>query len=205
MVPAIYIQVAGGLNLAALKKPSVAGSVNLPTTCGMKNSAQTRRRTTIPLSRLNLSAHDMLSPKTTILSHFNRSRRRAQAFTRQRRASPRQLVLALQPGCTQRIKLVGFRPIDAGHVVLHLVTHLGLQIGEVAVADGKARQELRIELGRLGGIDRDDLVLLISQPAPDDAPLALALLQEVVEPADAEHIAFHALDLGALRDRHLGL
>ena len=39
MVPAMYIQVAGGLNLAATKKPRVAGSVNLPTMCGMKNSA----------------------------------------------------------------------------------------------------------------------------------------------------------------------
>ena len=56
------IQVAGGLNLAALKKQSVAGSVNLPTTCGMKNSAQIRRRSTIGLNRLNLSAHDMRSP-----------------------------------------------------------------------------------------------------------------------------------------------
>ena len=62
MVPAIYIQVAGGLNLAATKKPKVAGSVNLPTMCGMKNSAQIRRRSTIGLSRLNLSAHDMRSP-----------------------------------------------------------------------------------------------------------------------------------------------
>ena len=64
IAPAMYIQVAGGLNLAALKKPSVAGSVNLPTTWGMKNSAQVRRSSTIPLSRLNLSAQDMLSPVT---------------------------------------------------------------------------------------------------------------------------------------------
>src|SRR5947207_3050580 len=76
MVPATYIQVAGGLNLAALKKPSVAGSVNLPTTCGMKNSAQISRRSTIGLSRLNLSAHDMASPVYSV--HFNGSRRTAQ-------------------------------------------------------------------------------------------------------------------------------
>ena len=35
--------------------------------------------------------------------------------------------------------------------------------------------------------------------------MALALLQEVVEPADADHVAFDAFDFGALRDRHLGL
>ena len=79
MVPAMYIQVAGGLNLAATKKPKVAGSVNLPTMCGMKNSAQIRRRSTIGLSRLNLSAHDMRSP-VPISVHFNGSRRMAQGF-----------------------------------------------------------------------------------------------------------------------------
>src|ERR1700761_6427678 len=61
--PATYIQVAGGLNLAALKKLSVAGSVNLPTTCGMKCSAQVSRRITVPSSRLNLSAQDMRFPR----------------------------------------------------------------------------------------------------------------------------------------------
>src|SRR3954465_5489178 len=70
MVPAMYIQVAGGLNLAATKKPRVAGSVNLPTICGMKNSAQIRRRSTIGLRRLNLSAHDMLSPVPALCRSF---------------------------------------------------------------------------------------------------------------------------------------
>src|ERR1051325_3498685 len=78
--PAMYIQVAGGLNLAALKKPKVAGSVNLPTMCGMKNSAQIRRKSTIGLRRLNLSAHDMLSPVSAFAVHFNGSRRVAQGF-----------------------------------------------------------------------------------------------------------------------------
>src|SRR5258708_7631844 len=80
MVPAMYIQVAGGLNLAATKKPNVAGSVNLPTMCGMKNSAQTRRRSTIGLSRLNLSAQDMRSPVAIVAVHFNGSRRMAQGY-----------------------------------------------------------------------------------------------------------------------------
>jgi len=52
--PAMYIQVAGGLNLAALKKFSVAGSVNLPTMCGMKNSPQIRRRMFTPSVRSKL-------------------------------------------------------------------------------------------------------------------------------------------------------
>src|SRR5215203_6437265 len=68
MVPAMYIHVAGGLNFAATKNPRVAGSVNLPTICGMKNSPHMRRRITIPLSKLNLSAHDMLSPRDDLSS-----------------------------------------------------------------------------------------------------------------------------------------
>ena len=165
MVPAMYIQVAGGLNLAALKKPSVAGSVNLPTMCGMKNSAQIRRRTTIPLSRLNLSAHDMLSPVDADFGSFQWI-----ALGRRKAAHHPIFLLPLSQFAPKRVELVGLRPIDARHVLLHLVADLGLQIGEVAVAHRKARQQLRIELRRLGGIDRDDLVLLVGQAAPAPGP-----------------------------------
>src|SRR5215470_2520319 len=70
IAPAMYIQVAGGLNLAALKKFNVAGSVNLPTTCGMKCSAQVSRRITVPSSRLNLSAQDMRFPSSGVRGAF---------------------------------------------------------------------------------------------------------------------------------------
>src|SRR5436190_19593362 len=63
IAPAMYIQVAGGLNLAVLKKFSVAGSVNLPTMCGMKNSPQIRRRTLTPSVRSKFCAQpDMMPP-----------------------------------------------------------------------------------------------------------------------------------------------
>src|SRR6186997_29793 len=251
MVPAMYIQVAGGLNLAATKKPNVAGSVNLPTTCGMKNSAQIRRRSTIGLSRLNLSAQDMRFPRRAVYGSFQwiapdgarampcpgRSAARSGALltrdpgfwvastgtphlrctatrctacgerTWTHAHSPPDVLdaAALEPIRAQRVELVGFRPIDARHVHLHLVAHLGLQVGEVLVAHGKARQQLRVELGSLGGIDRRDLILFVGQAAPDQAPPALPLLQEVVEPADADHVALDAFHRGALRDRHLGL
>src|SRR5215510_12176064 len=93
IAPAMYIQVAGGLNLAALKKPSVAGSVNLPTTWGMKNSAQVSRSSTTPFSRLNLSAHDMRFPRC-VGGHFNGS-----GVVTQGRASPSDVLDAgaLQP------------------------------------------------------------------------------------------------------------
>src|SRR5438477_3337216 len=164
MLPAMYIQVAGGLNLAATKKPKVAGSVNLPTMCGMKNSAQIRRRSTIGLRRLNLSAHDMLSPVAATCTSFQ------WIAPGGARVSPADLLAALEPVCAQRIERVGARPIDPRHIVLYLVAHLGLQIGEMAIADREARQQLRIELRRLGRVDRRDLVLFVSQAAPDHAP-----------------------------------
>src|SRR5208337_5246389 len=75
IVPATHIQVAGGLNLAALKKFSVAGSVNLPTMCGIKNSPQIRRRMLTPLLRSKLCQNpDMnalpLFPDSLLLGSF---------------------------------------------------------------------------------------------------------------------------------------
>src|SRR5438477_10707364 len=157
MVPAMYIHVAGGLNLAALKNPKVAGSVNLPTMCGMKNSAQIRRRSTIGLRRLNLSAHDMLFPRGGYLRFISMDR------AGWRKALPADLLATVEPVRAQRIERVGARPVDPRHIVLHLVADLGLQIGEVAVADREARQQLRVELRRLRRVDRSDLVLLVSE------------------------------------------
>src|SRR3954466_8446783 len=116
MVPAMYIQVAGGLNLAATKKPKVAGSVNLPTTCGMKCSATVRRRITMPFSKLNLSAHDMLPPDAFV--HFNGSRWMKQGRLPRLilRASPPDVLVALEPARAERIKRVGCRPVDSRHV-----------------------------------------------------------------------------------------
>src|SRR4051812_17987799 len=55
------------------------------------------------------------------------------------------------------------------------------------------------------GIDRVDTVLFIAEAAQHQSPLALALFQEVVETPGADHVALDAFNLGALRDRHLGL
>jgi len=49
---------------SVLKKFSVAGSVNLPTMCGMKNNPQIRRRTTTPLVISNVCTKpDMAFPQ----------------------------------------------------------------------------------------------------------------------------------------------
>src|SRR4029077_8986130 len=53
-------------------------------------------------------------------------------------------------------------------------------------------------------IERVEPVLLVDRLAQHQAPAA-ALLEEIVEPPGAHHVAQHAVDLGALRDRHLGL
>ena len=68
MLPAIYIQVAGGLKPALTKNSSVAGRVILPTICGMKNSAQMMRRMLNSFSRLNLSANDIAAPPGFLLA-----------------------------------------------------------------------------------------------------------------------------------------
>src|SRR6185437_457118 len=61
IVPEIYIHVAGGLNPALTKNSSVAGTVILPTIWGMKNTAQIMRKILNSLSRLNLSASDIVT------------------------------------------------------------------------------------------------------------------------------------------------
>ena len=62
MAPAIYIHVAGGLKPALTKNSSVAGTVILPTMCGMKKAPQMMRRILNSLSRLNLSARLVTLP-----------------------------------------------------------------------------------------------------------------------------------------------
>src|SRR5215831_20227334 len=94
---------------------------------------------------------------------------------------------------------------ESRHVGLHGLSVLGLQIGEMAVSFRKPREQRRIELHGRGWIDRHDAVAFIDRLAQHDAPTALALLQEIVEAAAADHVAHDALDWAALRDLHLGL
>src|SRR5262245_45798914 len=113
--------------------------------------------------------------------------------------------LALEPFGTEGVERRHLRPVEARHVLFHLVADLGLQIGEVAVADGEPRQQRLIEVEHGGRIDRVDAILFVDQPAQHDAPATPPLLQEVVEAPGAHHVADDAVDRGALRYRHLGL
>src|SRR5208282_4890554 len=61
--PEMYIQVAAGLNPAATKKLSVAGTVNLATICGMRKAPQMMRKILNSFRRLKLSAIDILPPR----------------------------------------------------------------------------------------------------------------------------------------------
>ena len=70
-----------------------------------------------------------------------------------------------------------------------------LDVGEVAVARGQARQAAVVEREPRGRIDRIDAVLLVDRLAQHDAPAAVAPLEEVVEAAGADHVAEHAVDL----------
>ena len=68
----------------------------------------------------------------------------------------------------------------------------------MAIAFRKAREELGVELRGRARIDRVEPVLLVDRLAQHQAPAALALFQEIVEPPGAHHVAGHALDRPAL-------
>src|SRR2546428_400571 len=82
---------------------------------------------------------------------------------------------------------------------------LRLQIGEMAVAFRKAREQRRVERDLRTRIDRVDAVLLVDHRASRDAPDAFALLDPVEEAAGAHRVDFDAVEQGAHVDRHAGL
>src|SRR5216684_1421814 len=110
-----------------------------------------------------------------------------------------------EPRRAAGIKPLDLGPPEPGHVLLHLVADAGLQIGEVTVALGELGQELGVEGELGGGIDRIEPVLLIDRLAQHDTPAPVPLLEEIIEPAGADHVAQDAVDGGALHDLHLGL
>jgi hypothetical protein len=80
-----------------------------------------------------------------------------------------------------------------------------LQIGEVAIALGEAGQKLAVEQRRGGRVNWIEAVFLVDGLAQDETPALLALLEEIVQAADADHVAQDVLDLRPLRDGHLRL
>src|SRR3954453_6987457 len=113
--------------------------------------------------------------------------------------------LALEPRTSARIQCLDLGPLHAGHVALDRVADAGLQISEVPVARWELLEERFVQNGSCTRRNGVHAVFLIDRLAQHDAPTALPLFEEIVEPPGAEHVAQHALDLGALRDRHLGL
>src|SRR5262249_6965782 len=95
--------------------------------------------------------------------------------------------------------------LDAGHVGLDLEANRSLQVGEVAVALGKAGKQRRIKRATNRGGDMVHAVLLIDLVPKAPGPEPAALRDEVVEPATAVDVPENIVHAGALRDRHLGL
>jgi len=58
---------------------------------------------------------------------------------------------------------------------------------------------------RAAGSTRIEPVLLVDRLAQHEAPAPGAPLDEVEEASGADDVARHAVDVAALRDRHLGL
>src|SRR5688572_25352706 len=111
---------------------------------------------------------------------------------------------AFEPGPPLAVKPLDFGSPELGQAGLDGEPQAGLQVGEVAVAFGKAREQRRIELQARRRVDRVHAVLLVDRLAAHDRPAA-ALLEEVVEAPGAHHVHRHAVDLAALADGHLGL
>ena len=77
-----------------------------------------------------------------------------------------------------------------------------LQISQMTIAIGKARQQRRIEADALLRIDRQQVVFLVHQFAFGNAPDAIALLDPVVEASAAMDINLDAIERTAHLDRH---
>src|SRR5215467_6820709 len=118
--------------------------------------------------------------------------------TQGRRTTPRSQPLALEPARALPIERVQVRPFEAGHVCLHLVADLGLQISQMPVAFRKTLEQILIErqLGR--GIDRIETILFVNQSAQHQPPPGAAIFEEIVESPGADHVADDAVDRGAL-------
>src|SRR6202035_4958373 len=89
-------------------------------------------------------------------------------------------LLALEPRRAAPVERVELRPDQPRHVGLHGLAVLALQIGEVAVAFGEAREQRRVEPHGRGRIDRIDAVALVDRLAQQHAPAVRALLEEIV-------------------------
>src|ERR1019366_4041258 len=107
---------------------------------------------------------------------------------------------AREPAFALRIERFNLRPCQSRHIELDLVTNLRLQIGEMAIAFRKFRQELRIEtqLGRR--IDGVHAILLVDGLAQHEAPASSAFFEKIEEAAGANDVAQDIVKRGALRD-----
>src|SRR6266511_4207345 len=113
--------------------------------------------------------------------------------------------LAGEPGAPARVESVDLGPLQRRHVALDSKADPGLDVCEVAVALGKLAEELRVQAQRRAGVDRIESVLFVDRLPQNDRPDVAALCEEIVEPSGADNVAGSGVDLGALRNRHLGL
>src|SRR5215469_12527403 len=102
--------------------------------------------------------------------------------------------LAFEPARALRIERVQIRPFEARHVGFYLVADLALQISKMPVAFWETLEQVLIE-GEFGRrIDGVEAVSFISESAQHQSPAAAAILEEIVEPPGADHVADDAVD-----------
>src|SRR5262245_17778008 len=75
----------------------------------------------------------------------------------------------------------------------------------MAIAEREAFEQRLIKHDACRGIDGGDAVFFVDRLAQHDPPPSLALFQKIIEAAGANNVGQLALDLAALRNRHLGL
>src|SRR6059036_1564619 len=72
----------------------------------------------------------------------------------------------------------------------------------MSVPFGESSQQRRVECHSSGGIDHIEPILLVNGLPPHDGPAAAALLEKIVEPADAGDVNRYAVERSALVNRH---
>src|SRR5919204_3947266 len=116
-----------------------------------------------------------------------------------------QLIRALKPCAPFAVKLLDRLAAEARQSASHREAALCLQIRQVAIAFGKLFEECGVERQAHRRVDRIEPVDLVDRLSSHDRPAPAALLEKIVEAADACDVDGDAVDERTLFDRHARL
>src|SRR3954464_1502349 len=90
------------------------------------------------------------------------------------------------------------RTLQLRQTQLHLEAELRLQIRQVSIAFRKGLQKTLFQNELRRRVDGIHAVLLVDRLAPNDAPSATSFFEKIIEPAGAENVHGHIVDLATL-------